>query len=345
MLTRLQKGNYIYGRLSRPTSNRFEHVLSAVLGGECLTYSSGLAAIHAYLVQIRPKKVAIGGGYHGTHDVLELQEKLTGCKKVRLENVDELGEGDVIHLETPVNPSGEARNIAAFAEVARSKGCYLVVDSTFGPPALQDPFQWGADIVVHSGTKFIGGHSDMMCGILAVSPQRQDLYNGLFADGRVLGSIPGGFEAWLGLRSMRTLDIRTRQQSKTCGQLVASLSTMLGGSTRNVVQDTLADLKHASLQSEDMEWLQRQMPCGFGSVFMVVTKTEDIARRLPSKLRIFQHATSLGGVESLIEWRKMTDNMAEGNVLRLSIGIEPLEDLQKDLLNGLQALVDEGTCM
>jgi cystathionine gamma-synthase len=92
-----------------------------------------------------------------------------------------------------------------------------------------------------------------------------------------------------------------------------------------------------------MGWLQKQMPGGFGSIFAIQTKNENYARRLPSKPRIFQHCTSLGGVESLIEWRKMTDNHAMGDILRVSISIESLEDLKKDLLNGFQALIDESS--
>lgn len=219
------------------------------------------------------------------------------------------------------------------------RGLWLVVDSTFGPPALQDPFLYSADLVIHSATKFIGGHSDMLCGVLAVSPRHPDLGEALFEERHILGRIPGGLESWLGLRSARTLDLRTRQQSQTCTALVSWLLEMLDAGTENSVSRTVANLKHASLQKDDMEWLNKQMPNGYGSIFMLKMKNEDYARRLPSKLRIFQHATSLGGVESLIEWRKMTDNMTTGDVIRISIGIESLEDLKTDLLNGFTALV------
>ncbi|KAG7429973.1 putative trans-sulfuration enzyme [Fusarium oxysporum f. sp. raphani] len=161
----LSKTDMVYARLARPTGSRLELILSKLLKGEALVYSTGLSAIHAYLVRLGPKKVAIGGGYHGTHAVLDIHERLTGTVRVGLDELDQLGPGDI----------------------AKEKRLYLVVDSTFGPPALQDPFMWGADIVIHSGTKYIGGHSDIMCGVLAV--QREDLFNGLWEDRVALGNI------------------------------------------------------------------------------------------------------------------------------------------------------------
>lgn len=331
----------VYARLARPTGSRLEHVLTKILHGESLVYSTGLSAIHAYLIRLSPKRVAITGGYHGTHSVIDIHHRLAGTIKVTLDELDKLEPGDVIHLETPLNPTGEARNIAAYAKIAREKGIYLVVDSTFGPPALQDPFLWGADLVIHSGTKYIGGHSDIMCGIISVAPRHHNLFMGLWEDRCAIGNLLGGFESWLALRSLRTLDLRCRQQSKNCTALVTWLSDQLQDPKPNVVNATVLSMTHASLQISDTDWLERQMPNGFGPVFGLVMKTEQYARRLPSKLRVFQHATSLGGVESLIEWRKMSDDLEEGNILRVSVGVETFEDLQNDMINGFQALVEE----
>ncbi|KAJ6091435.1 Cys/Met metabolism PLP-dependent enzyme-domain-containing protein [Penicillium canescens] len=337
----LSKTDIVYARLARPTGSRLEHILTKLLKGNSLVYVTGLSAIHAYLVRLGPKTVAIGGGYHGTHAVLDIHHRLAGTLKVGLNQLDKLEPGDVIHLETPLNPTGEARNIAAYAKIAKEKGLYLVVDSTFGPPALQDPFLWGADIVIHSGTKYIGGHSDIMCGILAI--QREDLFVGLWEDRCALGNVLGGFESWLGLRSLRTLDIRCRRQSENCTALVAWMADRMKDTKVNEVNSTVQKITHASLQCSDMNWLQKQMPNGFGPVFGLVMKSEKYAQWLPSKLRIFQHATSLGGVESLIEWRKMSDHSAEGDVLRVSVGIETLEDLQKDMSNGFNAIMENAT--
>lgn len=102
----------------------------------------------------KPRKVSIGGGYHGSHSILAIHSRLTGLELLPLDcDADELGEGDIIHLETPINPFGTAYDIAYYAEKAHKRGALLFVDSTFGPPGLQDPFKHGADIVMHSGTK------------------------------------------------------------------------------------------------------------------------------------------------------------------------------------------------
>ena len=124
-------------------------------------------------VFLNPKRISIGGGYHGCHGVIGLLSKLSSLQKLPLDcPTEDLHPGDVIHLETPLNPTGEALSIAYYAEKAHSRGAHLIVDATFGPPGLQDPFLWGADIVLHSGTKYLGGHSDMLCGVLSV--KRED---------------------------------------------------------------------------------------------------------------------------------------------------------------------------
>jgi cystathionine gamma-synthase len=249
-----------------------------------------------------------------------------------------LGKGDLVHLETPINPTGIAFNIAHFAERAHARGALLSIDSTFGPPGLQDPFKWGADFSMHSGTKYIGGHSDMLCGILATAPGAEGLDRArvLRAERLFLGSVMGNLEGWLGVRSLRTLELRVQRQSSNAENLV----TWLVGSADPVVKSVVRKVEHASLQTEDFEWLKKQMPNGFGPVFSVYTHTPTQARCLPSKLRLFHHATSLGGVESLIEWRRMSDNGVDETLLRVSVGIENWEDLKEDLLGAFKALGD-----
>lgn len=281
--------------------------------------------------------------------MLEIHKRVTGCTELPLDcEADELSAGDLIILETPVNPTGNAANISHYAEKAHRRGAYLMVDSTFGPPPLQDPFHWGADVVVHSGTKYIGGHSDMLCGLLAT--KNKEWLAKLAEDRIALGSITGSLETWLGIRSVRTLELRVRRQSQNATflvkalhaglighQLGADLSTQDGG----VIRDVVAEVKHASLQDADMPWLTKQMPTGFGPVFAVIMKSEDFAKRLPSKLRYFCHATSLGAVESLVEWRAMSDDRVERTMVRFSIGIEDGHDLLADLVSAFRALRTE----
>ena len=334
-------------------------MLAQILNGPCLTYSSGLSAFHALLVYTNPKVVAIGDGYHGCHGVLKIFQKLTKCRIVDLfdeASWDEarLGEGDVVHLETPVNPTGTAFQISRFAEMAHKRGAVLTMDATFAPPPLQDPFEWGVDFVMHSGTKYFGGHSDMLLGVLAVNKKREGWekdYWGLLAERNVLGSVPGNLEGWLGVRSLRTFELRIRRQSENAEALVtfldgcinnAATTSSTGSADTSAVRKVVTKVTHASLQTSDMSWLRPQMPGGFGPVFALWCHSAEQAKRLPSKLHLFHHATSLGGVESLIEWRRMSDKGVDERLLRVSVGAEGWEDLREDLVGGFRALVEEG---
>ncbi|TFB01216.1 putative trans-sulfuration enzyme [Trichoderma ghanense] len=221
-----------------------------------------------------------------------------------------------------------------YADKAHSRGAILVVDATFGPPGLQDPFKHGADIVLHSGTKYLGGHSDMLCGRF------------------FLGGVMGSLEGWLGVRNMRTLHLRVIRQSESATKLVQWLNSGLqrngahgvsAKSESQIIRAALSSVTHASLQTADLErgWLQAQMPNGFGPVFESCMTSRDMANRLPSKLKLFAHCTSLGGVESMIEWGTMTDPYADPTLLRVSIGVENWEHLKSDILQALQAVLDD----
>lgn len=336
---------HIYSRHTAPNTTRLEAILTSILHGPTLTYSSGLSAFHALLVFLNPRRISIGEGYHGCHGVIDVHTKLTGLRKLTLDcDPEELQKGDIVHVETPLNPTGKAYNLKKFADKAHARGAYLTVDATFGPPPLQDPFLWGADVVLHSGTKYIGGHSDMLCGILAVNPSRvkDGWVTGLTNERLVLGSVMGSLEGWLGIRSVRSLEVRVQRQSFNAGKLVQWLDEALKGNGKDAdaVRKVVASIEHASLQKDDVEkgWLAEQMPNGFGPVFAITMKEQAFARRLPSKLALFHHATSLGGVESLIEWRAMSDSTVDQKLLRVSIGLEGWEDLRDDLLQGIKAL-------
>jgi cystathionine beta-lyase/cystathionine gamma-synthase len=254
----------------------------------------------------------------------------------------------VIHLETPVNPTGRAFNVAHFAAQAHRRGAYLTVDATFAPPPLLDPFRWGADFVLHSGTKYFGGHSDLLCGVIGVGTTRaawERDYWGMFGERVFLGAVMGSMEGWLGVRSLRTFELRVRRQSANAERLVRFLAGAVAGTETGegarAVRAGVERIEHASLQEEDMGWLREQMPNGFGPVFSIWARSEGLARRLPSRLHLFHHATSLGGVESLIEWRKMSDPGVDGCLLRVSVGVEDWEDLKEDLVRGFNAVVLE----
>jgi cystathionine beta-lyase/cystathionine gamma-synthase len=305
-------------------------------------YASGLAALHAALVLLNPRRISVGEGYHGSHEVISVISRLSGLQKLTLDcPARNLEKGDVILLETPVNPLGTAFSIEEFAKKAHDRGAFLIVDSTFAPPGLQDPFIWGADIVMHSGSKYFGGHSDMLCGVLAT--QRQDWVKQLFEDRFGLGHVIGNLESWLGVRSIRTLEVRVQRASQSAAQLISWLSHALNhpspapGSEESTIQAALQNIFHASLQREP--WVRKQMPNGFGPVFAIVLRSEEFARRLPGQLNFFHHATSLGGVESLIEWRALSDSRVDRKLVRISIGLEDWQDLKSDLLQACETLV------
>ena len=358
----------IYSRLASASTNRLETILAPLmypdakeeeldgqsgLANHVVSYTSGLSAFHALLVNLVPKVIAISGGYHGCHGVIDLHKKMHGVKTVDLHADDAtwdaagLGKGDLVHLETPLNPTGEAFSIAKYAERAHARGAYLSVDATFAPPGLQDPFRWGADVVMHSGTKYIGGHSDMLCGILAVKKGEEGLKRAktLRAERIFLGAVLGSLEGWLGVRSLRTLDLRVQRQSSSADKLVRWLQDSLDGKGEGkeaeVVKRVVSKISHASLQTADYDWLKQQMPNGFGPVFSIYMKTPQLARTLPSKLCLFHHATSLGGVESLIEWRRMSDAEVDERLLRVSVGVESWEDLKGDLLCAFESLEND----
>lgn len=332
--------SHIYSRDTAPNTTRLEAILTSILGGPSFTYSSGLSAFHAMLVRINPRRIAIGDGYHGCHGVIKVLSRLTGLEQLPLDcDPSELQPGDVVHVETPLNPTGEARDLQRYADKAHKAGAYLTVDATFAPPPLQDPFAFGADVVMHSGTKYFGGHSDMLCGVLTLRPGL-DWVQELRQERLVLGSVMGSLEGWLGIRSLRTLELRVTRQSATATALVSWLAGQLGDPSTAI--GSLVDrVQHASLQPEAADpgsWLRRQMPVGYGPVFAIWMKDQEAAKKLPSRLRLFHHATSLGGVESLIEWRAMTDPGVDKRLLRVSIGVEALEDLKEDLQQGLDSL-------
>lgn len=280
----------------------------------------------------------MGEGYHGSHEVIAVLSRLSGLEKLPLDCPSEsLEKGDVILLETPVNPLGTAFSIEAFAQKAHARGAYLIVDSTFAPPGIQDPFLWGADIVMHSGSKYFGGHSDLLCGVLAT--KRQDWTKQLLEDRVALGNVMGNLESWLGVRSLRTLEVRVQRASQNTSHLVTWLNRSLHAaapdSEQQIIQSVLGRIYHASLQEEP--WVRKQMPNGFGPVFAIVLRDEKFARALPSRLQFFQHATSLGGVESLIEWRALSDSRVDRKLLRVSVGLEKWEDLKDDLLQAFKS--------
>jgi len=308
----------VYSRYQHPTRQRLERVLGALEGGHAVTYASGLAATVAVLRHYRPRRVLIAAGYHGTHQVLE-SLKPEGLQVLGPDA--ESGEGDLIWIETPKNPTCELEDIAEQARRAHDAGARLAVDSTFATPVLQLPLALGADLVMHSSTKFLAGHSDVLGGVLVVPDEAQS--KALRDERAISGALPGSLEAWLTLRSLRTLSLRVRRQSDSAATIAAWL------------EPRVRKVWHPSLRSHPQHALAARQMRGPGGVMSIELDDPESAQSLPSRLKLFRDATSLGGVESLIEWRRKHDPHAPPALLRISVGLEDPEDLISDLELGL----------
>ncbi|KAF5337726.1 hypothetical protein D9611_014525 [Ephemerocybe angulata] len=311
--------------------------------GYALTYSSGLSAAYAALVYFQPKRLAIRGGYHGCHATIDVYKKTRGENITLVDLDDEFQPGDLCWLETPVNPTGESRDIRYYADKVHKAGGKIIIDSTFGPPPLQYPFKFGADCVLHSGTKYFGGHSDLLAGVLVVKDKKD--WDTLHTDRTYLGSMMGSLESWLLLRSLKTLHLRVPQQSQSGTEIAQWLHqisiTPAGSEYDGAPGGLISQVWHSSLQQVDERGFhpKTQMEGGYNATFSFKMKTPEYAAQLPHLLNYFVPATSLGGVESLIERRLDSDPGEDPALIRVSIGVEDLEDLKSDLRQGLRKLV------
>lgn len=234
-------------------------------------------------------------------------------------------------IETPSNPWLRVVDIQAAADAVHSAGGLLVVDSTAATPILQQPLKHGADIVMHSATKGINGHSDVLAGVLATNDVTGRVWEDIKADRHDAGAVIGPFEAWLLVRGMRTLPLRAKQMSCNAMELAEFLQN----------HPKIEKVLYPGLASHTgHELATRQMSEGFGSLLSCIVKGGGAAAlEAVGKLEVFHRATSLGGVESLVEHRHTIEphtGIPEG-LLRLSVGIEDIEDLKRDLSQALDA--------
>ncbi|KAI6028472.1 cystathionine gamma-synthase [Pisolithus orientalis] len=334
---------HVYSRYSQNVSSKVDEILNKVNKGHSITYASGLAAAFSALVHYKPKRIAISGGYLGCHGAIEIYSRGRSESTPIIGLDDNFQEGDLCWLETPLNPTGESRDIKYYANKIHAVGGILLVDSTFGPPPLQYPLNCGADCVFHSGTKYFGGHSDLLCGILIVktAEEREQLWN----DRVFMGNMMGSLEAWLLLRSLRTMHLRIPRQSASATELAQWLSKAVipeGQEFDGIPGGVLTKVWHSSLQGTDERGFNpaSQMEGGYNATFSVLLSKKEYAEALPFKLEYFIPATSLGGVESLVEQRARADPKENPLLVRLSIGVEEVEDLKDDLRKALQTIAE-----
>ncbi|KAG8902346.1 hypothetical protein FRB99_004560 [Tulasnella sp. 403] len=331
---------HVYSRYTTPNSVRLEKVLSTILHGHAITYRSGLAAATAALLHYQPRRVAFTKGYKGVHHILEIYGRSrTDLQVIDLD--DEYQAGDLAWVETPLNPTGDARDIQHYANKVHAVGGKLVVDATFGPPPLQDPFAFGADCVLHSGTKYLGGHSDLLAGVLVVKTEQE--WRKLLEDRVNLGNVMGSMESWLLLRSLRTLHLRIPRQAASATELAQWLDGLAHVPAGQVSSDgvpggIVAKVHHTSLQEVGGFDPKVQMAGGFSPTFAIICHDVKHAETLPFRTKLFTPATSLGGAESLLEQRLASDPKEDPRLVRLSVGLEDVEDLKDDLRQALKGL-------
>jgi len=339
------RGGYEYSRSANPTRTALQEALAALeLGSSGLAFASGLAAEDTLLRTVcEPGSHVVLGGdaYGGTFRLLARVAARWGVEHTPtdLGDLDALRaairpETRVVWCETPTNPLLNIADIALLAEVAHDAGALLVVDNTFASPYLQQPLTLGADVVVHSTTKYLGGHSDVVGGALVVSDP--DLAEQLAFHQNAMGAVAGPFDAWLVLRGIKTLGVRMDRHQANAARVAEFL---LGSpAVSSVLYPGLPDHPGHEIAARQMS--------GFGGMLSFrLAGGEDAALRVCERARVFTLAESLGGVESLIEHpARMTHASAAGSPLevpgdlvRLSVGIEDAEDLLADLEQALSS--------
>jgi cystathionine gamma-synthase len=334
-----------YGRADNPTFDHPEALLNALEGGAgCLVFASGMAAATTVFQSLAPGDHVIAPKvmYWGLRHWLVTFARPWGLAVdlVDTSDLDALaaairpGATRLVWIETPANPTWTITDIAAAAELAHRAGAGLVVDGTAATPVLTRPLALGADLVMHSATKYLNGHSDVVAGAL-ITARADDFWARIAALRHDAGAILGPFEAWLLLRGMRTLHLRVERACRSAAFLAERLQEH--PNVAAVLYPGLADHPGHALAA-------RQMQGGFGGMLSIrVGGGEAAAIATAAKVEIWQRATSLGGVESLIEHRASIEG--EGSpvppdLLRLSVGIEHPDDLLADLEQALSTKLD-----
>ena len=342
-----QHKGYEYSRSANPTRTALETCLAALEAGERgLAFASGLAATSAVFSTLRPgdEVAAAADLYGGTFRLLERVFKPWGLVARYTDDSSAAGFAKIITpatklvwIETPTNPLLQILDIAAIAELAHQRGAKLAVDNTFASPYLQQPIKLGADLVVHSTTKYLGGHSDVVGG--AVIGARELLQPIAFYQ-NAAGGVPGPFDAYLTLRGLKTLAVRMERHCQNARELADWLSK----------QPKVEKIYYPGLKSHPGHELAKRQMRDFGGMISIRLKGgAEAARRFITRTRLFSLAESLGGVESLvchpatmthasIPVEIRTARGVDDALIRLSVGIEDVEDLKQDLAGALAAV-------
>jgi cystathionine beta-lyase/cystathionine gamma-synthase len=337
---------YEYARTQNPTREAWERCVASLEGGQYgFAFASGLASLDAVLKMLSKGDHVVSGEniYGGSHRLMQqvysrLGLEFTFVDMRDIRNVEKAltRATKVVYCETPTNPMMNLADLAAVGDLAQAHGLVYVVDNTFATPFFQQPLSHGADIVLHSTTKYLNGHSDMVGGMLVTS--RDDLAERLGFLQNSAGGVPGPMDCWLALRGVKTLPLRMRQHDANGRAIAEWLSS----------QKAVQKLYYPGLSSHPQHDLAKRQMSGFGGMLSFDLGDEGRARKFVESTHIFSLAESLGGVESLIGHpasmthasvpRAMREAMGlTDSLVRLSCGIEDTQDLIADLDGALGA--------
>jgi len=340
-----RRAGYEYLREGNPTQDRLEAMLAQLEGGAAaLAFASGQAAMLAALQSLPAGAHVLipEDCYTGLRALCAefLPEKGIVARAVDLADLEAVAKAmtpatRLIWAETPSNPQLRLADIAALAELAHRQGALLACDNTFATPALQQPLALGADLVMHSTTKYFGGHSDALGGAL-VFARRDALFNAVAHRRHITGAVISPFNAWLVLRGARSLPARMAWHCRNAAAIAEFLAA----------QPAIEAVHYPGLASHPQHALARRQMRDFGGMLSLrVRGGREAALALAGGLRLILNATSLGGSESLIEHRASVEGpqpVSPPNLLRLSVGLEHVEDLIEDLRQALDGLPDAG---
>lgn len=330
-------GGHMYSRVSNPNRSALEKVLTDLeKGAEACAFSSGNTAGMAVFQALPPGShiIAPDDMYWGfKKQLLSIFEGILTIDFVDLTTVDQIeshikDNTVMIWIETPSNPLLKVTDIAAVAEIAKKHKLILACDSTFASPCFQNPILHGADIVMHSSTKYIGGHSDVLGGIL-VTAAKTAFWDKIRNIQQIGGAVPSPFDCYLLLRSIKTLPYRMRGHAENGMALAQYLEN----------HPKIDAVYYPGLPSHPQHEIAKKQMSGFGGMLSVLVSGDgDNAKRVVNTVKLFAQATSLGGVESLIEHRASVegpDTKTPQNLIRISVGLEHIDDLKADLAAAL----------
>ena len=317
-----------------PAWEAFEEAIGALDGGRSVSFASGIGAATAIIETLPAAAKVVGpaAGYAWTRSLLEDR---AASGRITLTSVDTSDtqttlraceDADLLWLESPSNPMIEIAELDRLCAALRGREVLVAVDSSFATPLLQRPLEMGADFSMHSATKFIGGHSDLLLGVVTTREERHDA--GLRHVRAQLGATPGALESYLALRGLRTLPLRLEAAQRTALELARRLSA----------HPAVSKVHYAGLPEDPGHARARRFMDGFGAMLSIELHAgAGLADAVCRKVRVFTHAKSLGGIESLIDRRaRYSGSSAPQSLLRLSIGGEHVEDLWHDLDNALK---------